>query len=106
MYNRENSRESAKIGEFMQHEADIQEEDESEFGLSDVEKAKLESCIDELKSTLGAITIPRNELIHLIRTQKYNVEKVLNIILDGAKPERKEKGEYTLTIIKFLFLSK
>lgn len=93
MYNRENSRDSTKIGEYTQHEEDIQEEDEVECGLSDAEKAKLESCIEQVKATLGTVTLPRHELVHLILSNKFNIEKVLKAMLDGTKSERKEKGE-------------
>lgn len=85
LYNRENSR-----GE------NIQEEDEREAEMTDIEKAKLESCIDQINEMLGSTTIPRNELVNVIVKFNYNTERCLDALLEqqNKEPERKEKGDY------------
>ncbi|XP_019867339.1 protein HBS1 [Aethina tumida] len=82
LYNRENSR-----GE------NIQEEDEREAEMTDIEKAKLESCIDQINEMLGSTTIPRNELVNVIVKFNYNTERCLDALLEqqNKEPERKEK---------------
>lgn len=72
--------------------------------LSDTEKAKLNSCIDQIKNTLGPTMIPRSEVVNLILKYKFNIELVVNAILedtryDTASGASKDKGEY------FCFLS-
>ncbi|VEN37458.1 unnamed protein product [Callosobruchus maculatus] len=87
IYNRDNSRSS---------ESDIKEEDESEQEMSDIEKAKLDSCIDEIKTTLGKINISRNELINIVTANDYDVEKSIKTILSNPKYTEelsKEKAE-------------
>lgn len=89
MYNRDGSARSS--------ESDIKEEDEVEVQLSDIEKAKLESCIDQIKSTLGELSLSRNQLVNIIISQKFNVEKSINAILEESsfkKTETKEKGDF------------
>ncbi|KAG5898030.1 hypothetical protein JTB14_001742 [Gonioctena quinquepunctata] len=77
IYNREVSTRSS--------EGDIQEEAESEAELSDIEKARLESCIEQIKDTLGSITLSRNDLVNLIIKENYDVEKATNTILDDPR---------------------
>ena len=63
--------------------------------LSDLDKAKLESCIEQIKNTLGPLTISKNELANIVISNSYDVEKATNTILDmkNVQTERKEKGE-------------
>ncbi|XP_044253976.1 HBS1-like protein [Tribolium madens] len=95
IYNRENSRDQPKIGEFIRTEQDIQEEDESESAseLSDLDKARLESCIEEIKATLGPLSIPRNELVNIIISNNYNIERATNALLDDSKNLQSESKE-------------
>lgn len=88
MYNRESSTRSS--------ESDIKEEDELEAQLSDLERAKLESCIDQIKTTIGSISLSRNQLVSIIVAQEYNIEKSINAILEEAsskKADAVDKGE-------------
>ncbi|CAH1123436.1 unnamed protein product [Ceutorhynchus assimilis] len=87
IYNRENSRDSR-----FEHEDDIQEVDEFDE-LSDTDKAKLNSCIDQVKDTLGHVGVPKSQLVNLILTNKFNVELVINAILENSKsnPAAKDK---------------
>ncbi|EFA00945.2 Elongation factor 1-alpha 2-like Protein [Tribolium castaneum] len=95
IYNRENSRDQPKIGEFIRTEQDIQEEDESETAsdLSDLDKARLESCIEQIKATLGPLCIPRNELVNIIISNNYNIERATNAVLDDSKNLQSEPKE-------------
>ncbi|CAG9816269.1 unnamed protein product [Phaedon cochleariae] len=77
IYNREHSTRSS--------EGDIKEEDESEAQLTDLEKTKVESCIDQIKETLGSISISRNDLINMIMKESFNVEKIINTILETPR---------------------
>lgn len=97
MYNRESSARSS--------ESDIEEEDEVEAQLSDLERAKLESCIDQIKSTIGVLNLNRNQLVNIIVSQNYDVEKCINAILEESskKTETKEKGDLFSIEIFFIF---
>lgn len=89
IYNRDNSTRSS--------EGDIKEEDEGEAQLTDLEKVKLESCLEHLKNTLGKICINRNEMVNIIISKNFNVEDAINTILEDPKyrtKDPKEKGEY------------
>lgn len=89
LYNRESSARNS--------ESDIKEEDELEAQMSDIEKARLESCIDQIKSSIGALSLNRNHLVNIIVSQNYNIEKSINAILEetsSKKTETKEKGEF------------
>ncbi|KAJ8964739.1 hypothetical protein NQ314_004670, partial [Rhamnusium bicolor] len=85
LYNRENSTRSS--------EGDIKEEDEVEAQLSDIEKAKLESCLSLIRTTLGSTAISRNDLVNIIVNQKFNVEQSLNIILESPQLKQTETAE-------------
>ncbi|CAH0546694.1 unnamed protein product [Brassicogethes aeneus] len=82
IYNRDNSRDK-----------NIQEEDEKEAELSDMDKAKLESCITQITEMLGSTLIPRNELVNVIMKFNYNTERSLNALLEqqNKEPERIEQ---------------
>lgn len=86
VYNRETSRD----GRF-EHADDIQEVDEVEE-LSDTDKAKLQSCIDQIKDTLGPTIVSRNELVNLVLKYKFNVELVLNTLLEDSTYEKNNLG--------------
>lgn len=63
--------------------------------LSDVDRARLNSCIDEVITTLEGPNITRKELAELVLKNKYDVEAVISAILD-QKPSGllRDKGEY------------
>lgn len=63
--------------------------------LDNIDKARLNSCIEEIKSVLGEIKISEQELVSLVIKHNFLVEKVIDIILNAPeKPEiLKEKGE-------------
>ncbi|KYB28379.1 Elongation factor 1-alpha 2-like Protein [Tribolium castaneum] len=108
IYNRENSRDQPKIGEFIRTEQDIQEEDESETAsdLSDLDKARLESCIEQIKATLGPLCIPRNELVNIIISNNYNIERATNAVLDDSKNLQSEPKEKDVTNSSKFFVPK
>lgn len=82
IYNREASRESK-----FEHKDDIQEADEVDE-LSDVDRARLNSCIDEVITTLEGPNITRKELAELVLKNKYDVEAVINAILEDSKYQK------------------
>lgn len=92
LYNRENSTRCSEHG--------IKEEDEVEAELTESEKLKLEFCMDKIKNVLGTISIPRNNLVDFILTHKFDIEKVVNAILEDPRfrqtevLEKQEKGEF------------
>lgn len=88
MYNRESSARSS--------ESDIKEEDELEAQLSDLERARLESCIDQIKSTIGILSLNRIQLVKIIISHNYNIEKCINVVLEesSGKPDIKDKGDF------------
>lgn len=67
--------------------------------MSDVDRAKLNSCIDEVITTLEGPNITRKELAELVLKNKYDVEAVINAILENSKYQKpsgmlRDKGEY------------
>lgn len=89
LYNRESSARNS--------ESDIKEEDELEAQLSDLERAQLESCMEQIKTTIGALSLNRNHLVKIIVSQNYNIEKSINAILEESssmKTEIREKGDF------------
>lgn len=67
--------------------------------LSDVDRARLNSCIDEVITTLEGPNITRKELAELVLKNKYDVEAVINAILEDSKFQKpsgllRDKGEY------------
>lgn len=97
LYNRESSTRSS--------ESDIKEEDEIEAQLSDLERARLESCIDQIKSTIETLSLSRNQLVNIIISHNFNIEKCINAILveSSGKPDIKEKGEFVNIYEFFLY---
>ncbi|KAK5639855.1 hypothetical protein RI129_010666 [Pyrocoelia pectoralis] len=85
MYDREGSKNKQKIGAFFQSVNDIAEENEGEneskeANLSDIDKARLESCVDQIRQIVSS-GIPRQELVNIILLYNFNVEKAINFIL-------------------------
>ncbi|KAK4872556.1 hypothetical protein RN001_014585 [Aquatica leii] len=102
MYDREGSKNKQKIGAFFQTVTDIAEENEAdsemrEANLSDIDKARLESCIDQIKQIVGG-SVPRQDLVNIVLLYNFNAEKAVNFILgcpqykDVTASERKEKA--------------
>ncbi|XP_056630715.1 protein HBS1 [Diorhabda sublineata] len=77
IYNRDISQRSS--------EGDIKEEDESEAELSDVDRDKLATCINQITKTLESINISRNDLVNIIIKSKFDVEKSINTILEDPQ---------------------
>ncbi|KAJ8944129.1 hypothetical protein NQ318_013313 [Aromia moschata] len=77
LYNRENSTRSS--------EGDIKEEDEVEAQLTDNEKEKLEECIVQINAILESKIIPRNDLVNIIISRNFDVQRVLDVVLDDPK---------------------
>lgn len=91
LYNREPSRSS---------EGDIKEEDESEAELSDIDRAKLASCIDQIKQIIGSISISRNDLVNIIIQQKFDIQKSISVIMDDSlHSAAPEKGDYFMSLL-------
>lgn len=57
--------------------------------LSDLEKAKLESCLEQIKTTLLPLNMPKNELVNIIISMKFNMEKISN----DLRLKSRDKGE-------------
>ncbi|XP_045465196.1 HBS1-like protein isoform X1 [Harmonia axyridis] len=101
MYNRESSGQSRSDYPM---EEDIEEEDESEevLKLTDEDKAKLESCLEHVKSVFAPMRMPRHELVKIIISQKFDCEKIVNSILKSQcspPTERRDKGFLPTTTI-------
>ncbi|XP_076264064.1 translation elongation factor EF-1alpha (GTPase) HBS1 [Rhynchophorus ferrugineus] len=97
IYNRESSRDSR----FEHTEDNIEEADEIDE-LTDTDKAKLLSCIDQINDNLGHTAIPRNDLIDLIMKFNFNTELVLNAILEDPKYNKLgtlQKGTFLAPIV-------
>uniref|UniRef100_A0A1Y1M393 HBS1-like protein N-terminal domain-containing protein n=1 Tax=Photinus pyralis TaxID=7054 RepID=A0A1Y1M393_PHOPY len=81
VYDREGSKSKQKISAFFQSVTEENEEPESrEANLSEIDKARLESCIEQINQVLGC-GISRQELINIILLYNFNVEKAINFIL-------------------------
>ncbi|CAH1159426.1 unnamed protein product [Phyllotreta striolata] len=76
LYNRELSQRSS--------EGDIKEEDESEAELADMDRAKLASCIDQIKQTIGNVNLSRNDLVNIIIQHNYDIQKCINTLLEST----------------------
>ncbi|KAH1010471.1 protein HBS1 [Dendroctonus ponderosae] len=85
IYNRETSRDSR-----FEHADDIQEVDEVDE-LTDIQKAKLNSCMHEIKNTLGTVTISKANLVGLILKYQFNIELVVNAILEDPQFETNDE---------------
>lgn len=84
LYDREGSRGQQKISSFMKTDEDIAEEDETaheKTETDDYDQARLNSCIDSIKSTID-INIPHNELVNIILRNNYNIEGSIDQILN------------------------
>lgn len=119
MYDREGSKNKQKMGAFFQTVNDIAEENEGELeskvflkiehltyintlflkeaSLSEIDRLRLESCIGQIKQTVG-LSVPRQDLVDIILLYNFNVEKAINFILDNPQykdvksQEKREKG--------------
>lgn len=104
MYDREGSRNQQKIGAYFRTVKDIAEEDENEMeqtarllkqskhhliivnlqasNLSDTDKARLESCIENISDTVGS-GFSRSQLVSAILKHNFNTEEALNELLES-----------------------
>lgn len=75
--------------------------------LSDIDKARLESCIEGIKATLGD-SVPRQQLINAVLLHNFNTERALNYLLENLGNgrsnvvENKDKGDYFLKLSYFI----
>ncbi|XP_026461336.1 LOW QUALITY PROTEIN: HBS1-like protein [Ctenocephalides felis] len=110
------------IGSYLDADKDIpeenEEEDEVEFGrrdsvdlpqLSSVEKAKLASCLEEIKNVIGE-TIPERSIVEIIIKHDFDLAKSLDEALnsnnsskeDFSKKGTSDKGKFETDVnIKF-----
>ncbi|XP_044749379.1 HBS1-like protein isoform X1 [Coccinella septempunctata] len=94
MYNRESSGQSKS--DFPMEE-DIQEEDETDevVKLSEEDRAKLESCLDHVRSVFAPMRMSRPEIVKVIISQKFDCERIINHLLKSQSSpptERRDKG--------------
>lgn len=61
--------------------------------LDNIDKARLNSCIEEIKSVLGELKISEQELVSLIIKHNFVVEKVIDVILNAPRQTQPEKPE-------------
>ncbi|XP_025836530.1 HBS1-like protein [Agrilus planipennis] len=101
MYDREGSKNKQKIGAFFQTVSNIAEEHEGEVDSkgsgSDIEEARLQSCIDQVKETLGS-SFSIKEIVLSLKKNNFDIEKTINDLLmkraDGElKQETDKKGK-------------
>lgn len=92
LYNRETSTRCS--------EEDIKEEDEVDVHLTDNEKSKLESCLEQIKQKVGSINLSRTELINMALIHHCDPEKTVNAILSNTSVKQveaaKDKGDFNL----------
>ncbi|XP_044749388.1 uncharacterized protein LOC123310070 isoform X2 [Coccinella septempunctata] len=98
MYNRESSGQSKS--DFPMEE-DIQEEDETDevVKLSEEDRAKLESCLDHVRSVFAPMRMSRPEIVKVIISQKFDCERIINHLLKSQSSpptERRDKDETIL----------
>ncbi|KAL3285327.1 hypothetical protein HHI36_019436 [Cryptolaemus montrouzieri] len=103
LYNRENAGQS-RSGEVYPMEQDIQEEDETEeeLKLMEMDKAKLESCMDQVRTTLSPLHMSRQEIVKIIIDNKFEIDKIINYILNTQRTmptDRRDKGVVPTTTI-------
>ncbi|XP_018325494.1 HBS1-like protein [Agrilus planipennis] len=105
MYDREGSKNKQKIGAFFQTVSNIAEEHEGEVDSkgsgSDIEEARLQSCIDQVKETLGS-SFSIKEIVLSLKKNNFDIEKTINDLLmkraDGElKQETDKKGKAITT---------
>jgi elongation factor 1 alpha-like protein len=81
-----------KMSAFFNEENDIAEEDESntghskpdqQLGLSEVNEARLRSCLEEIHSVIGD-SVPEQILIDTVLQNEFNLEKALDSVLSNA----------------------
>lgn len=87
IYDRDASKGQQKIASFLKSDDDIAEEDEMEMvqELDDLDKTKLNSCIENVRTLLSQVKICDQELSSLIVKENFAVEKVVDIILASSK---------------------
>ncbi|XP_017784891.1 PREDICTED: HBS1-like protein isoform X2 [Nicrophorus vespilloides] len=86
MYNRNN----IQIGSYLNSQKDIEEEDEEIESNEELKKAKLESCVEQIRGTLGT-TMTRQQIVDAVVGFDYNVERALNSLLN-ENPKTQESN--------------
>lgn len=74
--------------------------------MSDIDKARLESCIEGIRVTLGD-SVTRQQLVSAVLSHNFNTERALNYLLEAIGNrqenvlENKEKGDYLMKLLYF-----
>lgn len=74
--------------------------------LSDIDKARLESCIEGIRATLGD-SVSRQQLVSAVLSHNFNTERALNYLLEAIGNrqenvlENREKGDYFMKLLYF-----
>jgi len=90
------ARGQSSLDVFLSNNADIEEEDEEEFDrkdrrdsenyqlpeLNDIDKAKLLSCMEEIRSIIGD-TYSDKQLVEAIMTNSFDFQKALDMLLSS-----------------------
>lgn len=102
LYDREGSRGQQKISSFMKTDEDIAEEDESVDKSTEFDQARLNSCVEQIKSILE-MNLPHNDMVKIILHHDYDVDASINEILSSkefSKKIQKDKPECETPSIK------
>jgi elongation factor 1 alpha-like protein len=101
---------------FFNEENDIAEEDESStesskqvrdsktcqrHGLSDVDEARLRSCLEEIRNVIGD-SVPEQILIDSVLQNEFNLNKALDAVLSNAASaaEKPPAGEFCAVLLR------
>jgi hypothetical protein len=101
---------------FFNEENDIAEEDESNtgsseqirhsamyqrHGLSEVDEARLRSCLEEIHNVIGD-SVPEQILVDTILQNEFNLDKALDAVLSNAASaaEKPPAGEFCAVLLR------
>ncbi|XP_040453447.1 HBS1-like protein isoform X4 [Falco naumanni] len=72
----------------------------SNHQLTDVDRARLNSCLDQMREVL-AESVPEQKMVQAVLDSKFDVQKALELVLSqGSKQNVKTKNEDTVTVGK------
>ncbi|XP_055666932.1 HBS1-like protein isoform X7 [Falco peregrinus] len=72
----------------------------SNHQLTDVDRARLNSCLDQMREVL-AESVPEQKMVQAVLDSKFDVQKALDLVLSqGSKQNVKTKNEDTVTVGK------
>lgn len=103
MYDRSNQQQNTSL---IRPEEDIAEEDEAfiddnvSVALSDIDNAKLMSCLDEIRNVLGD-SFPESELVKAVMDSEFDAAAALDKLLNSSTSGRNDKG--TLLNAPYIF---